>query len=93
MKRDNKSSISIFGLKIPSLVLVMLVFLSVRIEANESAPPPHKNINVTVESSQLEPFSIDEKTEPKEKRAVFYSDQNSSVDINENGEPNLNMRF
>ena len=53
----------------------------------------HKNTRLTVASSDLEPFSLNEKTEPKNKRAVFYSDQNSSVDINEDGEPNLNMRF
>lgn len=58
-----------------------------------AASVSHKSTNVTVASSDLEPFSLDEKTEPKEKGIVFYSDQNSSVDINENGEPNLNMRF
>ena len=72
---------------------VIFCFLSVCGEASEAYPSPRKSTNVTVESSQLEPFSINEKTEPKDKRAVFYSDQNSSVDINENGEPNLNMHF
>ena len=53
----------------------------------------HKNTNVTVTNSDLEPFSLNDKTEPKEGRPTFYSDQNASVDINENGEPNLNTRF
>ena len=56
-------------------------------------PAERKSTNVKVDSSDLEPFSINEKTEPKEKRVTFYSDQNSAVDVNENGEPNLNMRF
>ena len=93
MKKNNKSPVLIQGLKFSLCAAVLSGFLSARGEAAESNISPHKSTNVTVESSQLEPFSINEKTEPKEKRAVFYSDQNSSVDINENGEPNLNMRF
>ena len=82
-----------FGIKFLLGVSVCAGLLSAPGEAAEPNSAPHKSTNVTVESSKLEPFSIDEKTEPENKRATFYSDQNSSVDINENGEPNLNMRF
>ena len=51
-----------------------------------------KNINVTFSSDDLEPFDINKKTEPEE-RTTFYSDPNANIDVNENGEPNLNMRF
>ena len=61
-------------------------------EASSSAVS-HKGPHVTVDSTELEPFSLNEKTEPKNERAVFYSDEKASVDINDEGEPNLNMHF
>jgi len=93
MKKKNKLLILIHGLKFSLSTFMLFVFLSVCAEAAEPKVSPRKSTNVTIDSAQLEPFSINEKTEPKDKRAVFYSDQNSSVDINDNGEPNLNTRF
>ena len=52
-----------------------------------------KGTNVQIDSSELEPFSLDKKTEPKEKKPVFYKDDKVALDLNENSEPNLNMRF
>ena len=85
--------IGVRGLKFLLFAFVLFSFLSACGEAAELSASPHKSTHVTVESSELQPFSINDKTEPKDKRTVFYSDQNSSVDVNENGEPNLNMRF
>ena len=53
----------------------------------------HKSTNITVSSSDLEPFSLNKKTESEEKRPTFYSDDKANIDINENGDPNLNMHF
>ncbi len=53
----------------------------------------HKSTNVTVDSSNLEPFSLNEKTGSKEDYAASYSDQNSGIEVNDKGESNLNMRF
>lgn len=52
-----------------------------------------KSTNVTVSSSDLEPFSLNEKTESNEERHKFYSDDKTSIDVNEDGDPNLNMHF
>ena len=62
-------------------------------ETDSRAALSHKGPNVKIDSSELEPFSLNEKTEPKEKPPVFYSDQNSSIELNDNGEANLNTRF
>lgn len=93
VKRNHKLSILIRGLKFSSSAIVLFGLLNAYVEAAELNPSPGKGTHVTVESSELQPLSINEKTEPKDKRVVFYSDKDSSVDINENGEPNLNMRF
>ena len=55
----------------------------------DAAKGPH----VTVNSADLEPFSLDKKTEPREKKPVLYHDDNVALDFNDNSEPNLNMRF
>ena len=62
-------------------------------ETDPRAAISRKGPNVRIDSSELEPFSLNEKTEPREKPAVFYSDQNSSVELNDDGEANLNTRF
>ncbi len=49
-------------------------------------------VNVQVDSTDLEPYSIDKKTDPEE-RAVFFKDENAALEINEDGDPSLNMRF
>ncbi len=81
------------GLKFLLGAIVSYNFLSAHGYAAELSPSPHKSTNMTVESSQLEPFSIDKKSEPKYKPDDTYSSQNAGIDVNENGEPNLNMRF
>ena len=93
MKMSHKSWMRVFGVKFLLCVFAGVCFFNAASKAAEPSASSRKSTNVTVDSSKLEPLSIDEKTQPKNKRPTFYADQNSSVDINENGEPNLNMRF
>lgn len=51
-----------------------------------------QNAHVTVDSSELEPLSIDKKTDPAEK-PIIYSDGSTSVGFNDDAEPNLSTRF
>ena len=78
-----------------AVFLMGLCFATPLAEAGEAAGHSfsHKSTNVIVSSSDLEPFSLNEKTESKEKRLSFYSDDKANIDINENGDPNLNMHF
>ena len=52
----------------------------------------HSSTNITVDSNDLEPFSLNKKTEPDEK-PIFYQDQNMTVGINDDAEPNVSSRF
>ncbi len=53
---------------------------------------PKKGPNFTVDSSDLEPFDLNKKTDPDEK-PIFYKDGNTTVGFNDEGEPNVGMRF
>ncbi len=89
-----KIRISLFSLLTVIAIGLLIARSSKASEVDDSnTAAVHKNLKITVDSTQLDEKSLDEKTEPKDKRVVFYSDKDSSVDINENGEPNLNMRF
>lgn len=59
------------------------------------APAPRRsNTNITVDSSELNPFIVNEEDRrKKEDRLVFYRDEAVNVDINDDGDPNLNMQF
>jgi hypothetical protein len=46
-----------------------------------------------VDSRELEAYSLDEKLGVKDERLTFYRDGEAAIDVNEDGEPNLNMRF
>jgi hypothetical protein len=62
-------------------------------DADPSAPSqPKKGPNFTVSSDELEPFSIDKKTDPDEK-PVLYSDGNMAVGFNDDAQPNVGYRF
>ncbi|OIO36998.1 MAG: hypothetical protein AUJ72_05420 [Candidatus Omnitrophica bacterium CG1_02_46_14] len=75
------------------LFVLLTGFSSAFADSLGSTSASRKGPNITVESVPMESSFINDKTESGNKRPTFYSDQNSSVDINENGEPNLNMRF
>ena len=49
--------------------------------------------NTRVSSDELAPLSIDDKTGGAEKRPTFYTDGNTSLEIDNDGNPNLNRRF
>ena len=50
-----------------------------------------KGTNISVDSSQLEPFGPSKND--KEGRLTFYRDENVAVDVNDDAEPNMNMQF
>lgn len=53
----------------------------------------HRGTNITIDTNELGPISLNEKTGVKEKKPVIYQDDRVSFDFNENSEPNINTRF
>ena len=49
--------------------------------------------NITIDTNDLGPISLNEKTEMKEKKPIIYQDDRVSFDFNDNSEPNINTRF
>jgi len=74
-----------------------LLFLPLFLQAKEASAGSdsiaHRGTNVQVDSRDLEPFLVKEKTEPKEKNLTFFSNDTSSVGFNDEGEPNLSTHF
>jgi hypothetical protein len=53
-----------------------------------------RNTNVQIESSSLDEWTIDDKLNtPQDEKPIFYDDGSTSVGFNENGDPNMSMRF
>lgn len=52
-----------------------------------------RSTDVKVESQGLDQAFMDQKLNPPEERFAFYRDNEKSVDINEDGDPNMNFRF
>jgi len=75
------------------LVSGVLSFAPLVHAGGESGAAPRKNTDVQVSSSDLEPFSIDKKTDPDGGKPVFYSDGSTTVGFNDDGEPNVGTRF
>jgi len=67
--------------------------LAVSAYGSEPATTGHRGTNVTIDTNELGPISLNEKTEAKEKNPVIFKDDNVSFDFNENSEPNINTRF
>ena len=63
-------------------------------DATETSPSSAagRGTNITVDSSDREPFSLNKKTETDEK-PVFYKDENITMGFNEDAEPNISSRF
>ena len=78
------------------LFLPVVFFLTTSAYASDGlAKAPHstgKSTHMTVDSSELEPFSLIEKPEPDE-RIQFYKDGDVVGGFNENGEPNIGTKF
>ena len=60
---------------------------------SELAPANRRGTNVTIDTNDLGPISLNEKTEAKEKKPVIFKDDNIALDFNDNSEPNINTRF
>lgn len=91
-----RSTYSLFSKKSLYVFLFAGFFAAVPALADDSIPAgtsSHKGLNVTVTSSGIGPTELNDKTDPEFKSNLSNSDKNTAVDINENGEPNLNMRF
>ena len=50
----------------------------------------HKSVNVVVDSAE-QPLSVDKKTDPEQKPS--YQDSNTSVSLDSDSGPNMNMKF
>ena len=75
------------------LVALCLIISPIARAETSALSLSRKNTNIAVSSSDLEPFSINEKSGIREEQTVFYSDDKVNMDINEDSEPNLNLRF
>ena len=54
---------------------------------------PSRGTNVSVDSRELEPFSIKDQEKDKDEKFYFFREGDTAMDINENGDPNMNFRF
>ena len=52
-----------------------------------------RGTDIKVDSAELDSFSIDDRLKVKDEKLRFYKDENVSVDVNDDGAPNMNMRF
>ncbi|MBI2095096.1 MAG: hypothetical protein HYT89_02890 [Candidatus Omnitrophica bacterium] len=52
-----------------------------------------RGTNVSVDSRELEPFSIEDKKKGEDEKFYFFREGDTAMDINEDGDPNLNFRF
>ena len=69
-----------------------LVLLPVALLAGPFAYAAHPNTDVQVESGPIDEL-VDKKMCPPEERFAFYRDNEKSLEINEDGDPNMNVRF
>ncbi len=80
----------------PALFLAIVsagFILAVSAYGSELAAAGHRGTNVTIDTNELGPISLNEKTEAKEKKPVIFKDENVALDFNDNSEPNINTRF
>ena len=52
-----------------------------------------RNTNISVDSSELGPVSINDKVKTKQDRQSLQIDEDVSLGFNEDGDPNVGMRF
>lgn len=77
-----------------ALLLLSITALTAWADAAPAPEPEPKkrNTDIQIESSHEDLSFLNQENKKKE-RFRFYSDQKASIDINEDGDPNLNMRF
>lgn len=54
---------------------------------------PSRNTDIKVDSGDFDDLFLDQKINPPEERLGFPVDESTAIEINEDGDPNLNMRF
>ena len=52
-----------------------------------------KDVNIRVESEPLGELMLDQKAPPPEEKFAFYTENDTSVGLNEDGDPNMSVRF
>lgn len=75
-----------------ALLLLSITALTAWADAAPAPEPKKRNTDIQIESSHEDLSFLNQENKKKE-RFRFYSDQKASIDINEDGDPNLNMRF
>lgn len=73
--------------KVAAFWLFFTITLSVGFKAEA------RNVNVRMESEERKDLSFINEEKKREERVTFFKDDNAAIDINSEGEPNLNMRF
>ena len=69
-----------------------LLLLPLILFTNSFALAANHNTDVQVESWPIDEL-VDAKIDPPEERFAFYRDNEKSLELNEDGDPNMNMRF
>ena len=67
-------------------------FLALILLTDSFALAAHRSTDVQVESGSVDEL-IDKKINPPKERFAFYRDSEKSLEINEDGDPNMNLRF
>jgi hypothetical protein len=78
------------------LAVLFTSLLSVSVSADSEVAQPaslsHRSTNITVDSSELEPFGSNEDS-AREERLKFYEDEYTAVGFNDQGDPAVEKRF
>ena len=75
--------------RVAKKILPLLAFVLL----NDSlALAAHRNTDVQVESGPIDEL-VDKKMDPPEEKFAFYRDDDKSLELNEDVDPNMNMRF
>ena len=75
-------------------VLVLLPAAQLLWSFGPAAAQPGRHTNIQVESSALDDRMLDDRLNaPREDTPVFYKEGSTSVGFNEDGDPNMSMKF
>jgi len=79
------------NLKVLAWVILLGSAACGRVWAAESAPA--RNTNIKVESGDFDDLLLNEKLDSPEERFGLPVDESTAIEINEDGDPNLSMKF
>lgn len=74
------------------LTLVVCAWVPVNLYASNELAKAAKSTNITVDSTDLEPFALETKEESDE-RIQFYNDGEVVAGFNEDGDPHIGRHF